>query len=298
MSGTSNEPLARAIAKHLNLPLGDVEITRFIDSECRVWVKEDVAGKHVFVIQSLSTVADQNLMELCLLGQAVKSLKASRVTAVIPWMGYSKQDKAFRKGEAVSAELVARFIEVAGFDAVISVELHSENIIPYFTIPLREISTHELFAQELLAKGKRDTMVVASPDMGGKARSERFARFVGLPIVYIEKKRDLATGKVTVSGISESVAGRDVIIYDDIINTGATVIKTGTFLKEHGSRSVQFLATHGVFAGDSRQNIAASSIDRVVVTDTIVQPKAHLSPKFSVISIATLLARAIGDASR
>ncbi len=293
LSGTSNEPLARSVAQHLKTSLGNIEITRFTDNECRVWIKEDVEGKHVFVIQSLSIVADQFLVELCLMGQALKGLKAAHVTAVMPWMGYSKQDKGFRKGEAISAQLVATFIEAAGFDAVITVELHSESIIPYFHIPLAEISTHHLFAQELLAQGKKDTMIVASPDMGGKARSERFARSADLPIVYLEKQRDRASGQVTVTGISESVKGRDVVIYDDIINTGATAIKTSEFLKKNGAGHIYFLATHAVLAGEASTSLEKSAIDRVVVTDTIAIPPEKRFDKLTVISVAPLLAEAI-----
>lgn len=293
LSGTSNEPLSRAVAKELKLPLGDIEITRFMDNECRVWVKEDVAGKHVFVIQSLSTVADQHLFELCLIGQSLKSLKAAHVTAVIPWMGYSKQDKEFRKGEAVSAHLVAKFIEAAGFSDVKTVELHSETIVPYFRIPVTEISTHDLFAHEFLDKEKKEHMVVVSPDMGGKARSERFARSVGLSIVYIDKQRNKHTGEVTVLGISEPVAGRDVIIYDDIINTGATVIKTSEYLKDHGARSVRFLATHAVFAGPAVDRLKESSLDDVIVTDTILIPKEKHFKNLSIISVSKLLADGI-----
>lgn len=298
LSGTSNETLARSIAHRLNQKLGSIEITRFMDNECRVWVKENVTEKQVFVIQSLSMVADQNLVELSLIGQALKNLKASHVTAVIPWMGYSKQDKAFRKGEAVSAELVARFIEIAGFDAVITVELHSENIVPYFRIPLKEISTHDLFAEALGVGKNHHNTVVASPDKGGQSRSERFARAIGLPIVYLDKSRDRESGLVIVTGISQPIKGRDIVIYDDIINTAATANKTSAFLKDHGAKSVQFLATHAVFAGPAVERLAQSPIDKVIVTDTIFIPKEKRFKNLSVISVAPLLSDAIRGTSR
>src|SRR3989344_4704199 len=195
-SGTSNTPLAKAVAKELGISLSNVEITRFIDNECRVFVKDDVAGEDVFVLQSLSEVADQNLVELCLLGQALKDLKAKKVAAVIPWLGYSKQDKAFRKGEAISIQLVAKFIEAAGFDAVITCELHSQDVLTFFHIPLVELSTHKLLATALSAQSRLslEHMVVVSPAKGGKSRSERFAKDAGADIVYLEKSRNVTKG--------------------------------------------------------------------------------------------------------
>lgn len=294
LAGTSNEPLAKAIAKHLKLTLGIIEITRFIDNECRVYIKEEVAEKHVFVIQSLSQVADQYLVELCLIGQALKSLKATHVTAVIPWMGYSKQDKEFRKGEAVSAQLVAKFIESAGFDSVMTCELHSENLLPFFHIPITEISTEKLLADELKRVMVVNNTVAISPDEGGKGRSGRFAKTLGLPIVYLQKKRDLVTGKVEVVGASGDVTQKTIVIFDDIINTGATAIKTSEFLKKRGASKIYFLATHAVLAGDACEQLSKSPIDQIIVTDTICIPPEKMVPKLRIVSISALLSRAIG----
>ncbi len=292
-SGTSNPQLAAKIAAQLGVSLGRVEITRFIDNECRVFVEEDVVGEDVFVVQSLSEVADQNLVELCLLGSALKDLKAKKVTAVIPWMGYSKQDKAFRKGEAISAQLVAKFIEAAGFDAVITIELHSENVVPYFHIPVTELSTHMALAH-VLPPSDIDGAIVASPDKGGMSRSERFAKSVGVPVIHLSKSRDLSSGLVEVTGMDGSVDGKSVIIFDDIINTGSTALKTSEFLKKNGAMNVYFLATHGVFAGDAAISFAKSDIRRVIVTDTIFIPLSKTFSSLSIVSVAPLLAGAIG----
>lgn len=294
-AGTSNRPLA----EKLGIPLGNVEITRFIDSECRVFVKDDVAGEDVFVLQSLSEVADQNLVELCLLGAALKDLGAKNVTAVIPWMGYSKQDKAFRTGEAVSMQLVAKFIEAARFDAVITCELHSQNVLQFFHIPIVEVSTHKLLADTLhinstpIKSGSRPGLehaVVVSPDKGGKSRSELFAKEIGLPIVYLEKTRDVETGVVEVKGIQGEVNNKPVIIFDDIINTGETAVKTSAFVKSKGATEVYFLATHAVLAGNAPQSLQMSHIDTVTVTDTIDIPKEKLFLKLHVISVSNELA--------
>ena len=282
-SGTSNLALSKKIAENLHIPLSDVEITRFIDNECRVYVKEEVCGEDVFVVQSLSEIADQHLVELCLLGTALKDLGAKKITAVIPWLGYSKQDKAFRKGEAISASLVAKFIEVAGFDNVITCELHSQKVLQYFHIPVVELSTEKLFGQY--------HGIVVSPDKGGKSRSEIFAKEAGLPIVYLTKKREGIN--VTMTGMSGSVSGVDCIIFDDIINTGATAVQTSKFLKKHGAKRIYFFVTHAVLAGDAAKKLDASSIDQIVVTDTIFVPKEKQFPKLTIVSVASVIADSI-----
>jgi len=295
-SGTSNKGLGEQIVRRLGISPGDVEITRFIDNECRVFVRESVSGEEVFVLQSLSEVADQNLVELCLLGSALKNLSAKKVTAVIPWMGYSKQDKAFRKGEAVSAQLVAKFIEAAGFDAVITMELHSENVLPFFRIPVTELSTHNLLRDAFFAQvpdAASRTIVVVSPDRGGTSRSERFARAMNLPVIHLEKSRDTSTGEVTVTGIDGAVKGAVVVMFDDIINTGATAIKTSEFVGSRGAESVYFLATHAVLAGDAAKQLSGSSIARVIVTDTVDIPEVKKFPSLSIVSVSSLIADAI-----
>jgi len=295
-SGTSNPDLSSAIADRLNHPLDKIEITRFIDNECRVRVNEEVDGHPIFVIQSLSQIADQHLVELCLIGQALKSLKAQQVTAIIPWIGYSKQDKAFRPGESISASLVAKFIEAAGFDHVVTLELHSENLIPFFRIPVSELSTHELLIGAFHKAGGEvapETTVVVSPDAGGQSRSARFAKEIGLPIVYLTKFRDRETGEVAVTKLSDPVKGKDAIIFDDIINTGATAIKTSNFLHVNGASRIYFLATHAVLAGYAPEKLSMSDIDQIIVTDTISVLREKFIPKLSVVSVAPLLTDAI-----
>lgn len=286
-SGTSNPALAQKISAKLNIKPGGMEIDRFIDNECRIWVKEKVDKyDQVFVLQSLSQIADQNLVELCLIGQALKSLKARHITAIIPWLGYSKQDKEFRKGEAVSAQLVARFIEAAGFDQIITLELHSENLVPFFNIPVKEISTQELLAKSV--KNYAHNLVV-SPDSGGQSRSEKFARNLGLEIVYADKKRNLTSGQVEIIRISTAVKNRDVIIFDDIINTGETAVKLSRFLKTKGAQKITFLATHAVMAGNATELLKASPIHEIVVTDTIFIPKGKQFTKLKIVSVADLI---------
>jgi len=297
-SGTSNQLLAKRVSDVLCWNMGSVEITRFIDNECRVRVITDPNGRHVFLFQSLSQIADQHLIELCLMSQAVRSLGARKVTAVIPWMGYSKQDKEFRKGEAVSAQLIAKLIEVAGIDSVITIELHSENLVPFFQIPVVEITTHDLLADALKREISISNMIVVSPDRGGQGRSDRFAKHVDLATIYLEKKRDLLTGEVKVVGASSNVSGKEIVIFDDIINTASTAIRTSEYLKENGADRIHFLATHAVLAGNASVNLARSPIDRVIVTDTIYVEPEKVFSKLTVITVAPLLAEAIRKAAR
>ncbi|MFZ5535087.1 MAG: ribose-phosphate diphosphokinase [Patescibacteria group bacterium] len=300
-AGTSNPGLAMAVSTHGNLPLGSVEITRFIDNECRVFVKDAVEGEEVYILQSLSEVADQHLVELCLLGSAVKGLGAKKVTAIIPWMGYSKQDKAFRKGEAISAQLVAKFIEAAGFDAVITVELHSENVLPYFTIPVTELSSHGLLGKAFFEDTVTSSLtraVVVSPDYGGVSRSARFAEEMKLPIIHLTKKRDVETGAVTVTGADGTLSGTTAIMFDDIINTGATAVKTSDFVLQNGAVAVYFLATHGVFAGNASRVLADSRITKVMVSDTINIPEKKKFPSLQIVSVASLIADAIQNQTK
>lgn len=288
-SGTSNLPLAKKIAQNLGVSLAKAEITRFPDGECRVWVKEDVRGLNTFVVQSLSRVADENLVELSLLGWALKNLGAKTVTAVIPWLGYSKQDKEFRSGEAISIQLVAKFIETAGFDKVITCELHSLRIKDFFKIPLIILSTKEVLAKAI---SFNKNMAVVSPDEGGKNRSQDFAKEFNLPILYIKKKRDLKSGKVRVLKAPE-VFGKEVVIFDDIINTGATIVEEAKALKKAGSASIIVLATHPVFSGESSIILDKSLVDQVIVSDTIAIPKEKFFPKLKIVSVSGILAESL-----
>jgi len=304
-SGTSHPLLAKEVASIFGISLGNVEVTRFIDSECRVRILDDVKDQNVFVIQSLSQIADQHLVELCLFATALKGLGAKTVTAIIPWMGYSKQDKAFRKGEAISSQLVAKMIEAAGFDRVITIELHSESVKQYFQIPITELSTQKLFINVLkrplpllLERGGLKNLIVISPDKGGTSRSEKFAKDAKLPIIYLEKHRNKETGEVSVTDISGDVKDTSAIIFDDIINTGATAVETSAFLKQHGATSIIFLATHAVFAGEAASLLSSSTIDRVVVTNTISIPKDKQFNSLTVISVSSLLADAISGNMR
>jgi len=214
-------------------------------------------------------------------------MNVKKLIAVIPWLGYSKQDKTFHKGETASVELVAKFIEVAGFDEVIALELHSENITPFFRVPVVEISTHALLASKI---DSFDNSVVVSPDKGGETRSERFAKAVSLPLIHLNKTRYKSSGDVIEVNTSDKVGKVNAIIFDDIVNTASTAIEVSKYLKNNGALTVTLLATHAVFAGDAAKKLEKSSVDRVIVTDSIDNNKQKDISKLEVVSVSKLLA--------
>ncbi len=293
-SGTANQPLAEKVCASLNVPLGKMEILRFPDGECRVRIEEEIKGKAVFLLQSFSKSVDEHLLELCLMADSAQRLGAKEIVGIIPWLGYSKQDKEFRVGEAVSVEVIAKILSCVKFSQIILFDLHSDLIKKYFSVPVVELSAQEELYQAL----KKDfpnlyQAVVVSPDKGGKGRAERFAKNYKLPVVYLEKARDLTTGKINYQKGSEDLSGKTAVIFDDIINRGGTVIKAAEVLKEMKAQKVIVLATHGVLAGEAKESLQASKVDRVYLTDTIDIPRERQFSKLKIVSIAKTLARSM-----
>lgn len=290
-SGTSNQPLAEKISRILKTPLGKMELVRFPDGECRVRIEENIKGKTVFLLQSFSRSVDEHLLEFCLMADSARRLGAQKIVGLIPWLGYSKQDREFRLGEAVSVEVIAKILSCAELSKIIFFDLHSQLIKKYFAIPIEELSARE----ELYRALKQDfpetfSLVIISPDKGGKGRAEKFAGNYKLPVVYLEKTRDLTTGKINYQKGSEDLSGKTAVIFDDIINRGGTVIKAADVLKEMGAENVVVLATHGVLAGEAPQSLEVSQIDKVYLTDTIYIPKERQFPKLKIVSVAQILA--------
>lgn len=304
-SGTSNLPLAKALAKKLKIRLGKIEITRFPDSESRVRITENIKGKTVYLLQSLSSPVDEHLFELCLMADSAKRLGAKKIIGIIPWLGYSKQDKEFRVGEAVSVEVIGEILSVVGLSKIIVFDLHSDRIKHYFKIPVIELTAKQILYQALItdrlipgiqgikSRGLNQSLVVISPDKGGKGRSELFAKDYHLSIIYPEKTRDLSTGKVTYEEITQDLSGKTAIIFDDIINRGATVIKAAEMLKKAKAKKVIVLVTHGVLAGGVSENLQKSKVDKIYSTDTIdiLEEKQFL--KLKIISIVEQICKFI-----
>ena len=291
-SGNSNKPLASKIAESLSVKLSPAEIIRFADSECRVRVEEDVEDKDVFIIQSLSNPVDEHLMELLLLGDAVKRGEPHKMIAVIPYHGYSRQDRIHRSGECLSAQLVAKMLETAGFDKLITVELHNESILGFFKIPVIHISGLSIFQDEV--RKLNNNIVVITPDAGALKRSQRFAEGLDLPLALIEKKRDLdQPHKILHMRVVGDVEEKTAIIVDDVIVTGGTLVNAAYLLKEKGAKKVIAVATHADFVGGVDKILKDSPIDHIWVTDTIVIPDDKKFSKLNIYHIAPLIAEAI-----
>ncbi len=291
-SGNSNLELARQIAGELSTPLGLSEIIRFEDSECRVRIEEDVEGKEVFIIQSLSNPVDENLMEFLLLGDAAKRGEARKVIAVLPYHGYARQDRIHRPGECLSAHVVAKLIESIGFDKLITVELHNETILGFFEMPVIHVSGLSLFHNEVEKLGK--DVVVITPDAGALKRAQRFSEGLDLPLALIEKKRDLNTAhKIISMRVVGEVKDKIAIIVDDVIVTGGTLVNAAHLLKQKGAKQVIAVATHADFVGGADKILRDSPLDKIWVTDTIKIAEDKIFSKLKVFSIASTIASAM-----
>lgn len=302
-SGSSNPELAKKIAKLMGIQVGNVELSQFANGETRVWVKEKKIEKQVVVVQSLSTPTNEHLMEFCLICDALHRGGATEITAVIPWMGYSKQDKVFRAGEPLSAKVVAQILQVARPARIITVDLHNRATLGFFDVPVTELAAKPLlvehFGKEIGTRsGVEGTSewVVVAPDAGAVKGSTEFAQELGLAVVYVDKIRDLASGAVTVVGMSRSVKDAEVLIVDDNVFTGSTLLETAKELKKAGAKSVRVGLTHHLYVPGVQEKIEKSQINEMVVTDTVAtnvhqaqMTNVHKAGKLKVLSVAQLI---------
>lgn len=292
-SGSSNIPLAQSVAKQLQVPLGAVDLSRFADGEQRPWIQEDVRDKTIFVLESLSCPMDEHIMEITLMGDAIRRSAPKTMIAVIPYMGYSRQDKQHRAGEPISARVIAKFLEVSKFREVITIDLHNDAIVGFFQIPVMHISALPVLTKEV-KKLNLNNPVVVSPDVGGVKRARNLAYQLDIPMVVMEKKRDIDKHDLTTSyQILGDVCGKSAVIIDDIISTGGTIAHGAISLKEAGVQSITICATHAVLAGSAIQTLAKTPVDNIIITDTISVPREKLSKQFTVVSVASTIANAI-----
>lgn len=292
LSGRANLPLARKIAAHLDTALGETELRNFADGEIRVNIKESVRGADVFVIQPTQPPAD-NLFELLLMLDALKRASAERITAVIPYYGYARQDRKDRPRVPVSAKVVANIIERAGADRVLAMELHAEQIQAFFDIPVDHMYSTPVLVDHF-RKEAADDLVIVAPDTGRANRARGFARRLGdnIRIAIIDKRRP-EPNKAEVHHIVGEVAGCRALIFDDMIDTGGTLVGAARALLGAGAKSVIAAATHGVLSGPARERLSGPEFESVVVTDTIDQPENNGNNKIKVLSVSALLAEAI-----
>ena len=293
-SGNSNPALAESICNHLYKPLGKADIKRFADGECSVSILEPVRGADVFIVQSTCKPVNDNLMELLVMIDAMHRASAGRITAVIPYFGYARQDRKAKSRDPISAKLVANIIEAAGADRVLTMDLHANQIQGFFDIPVDNMRGAPLFADYYLqkfGKGNPDVMVV-SPDVGSVARARAFAERLDVPLAIVDKRRPRANVSEVMNIIGE-VEGRDVVIVDDMIDTAGTLCNAAGAIKARGAKSVTACATHGVLSGPAIGRIRDSALDEVVLLDTIALPPEKQIEKIKVLSVAPVLAEAV-----
>lgn len=293
ISGTSNLPLAQSIAAQLNIPLVATDISKFPNGEKRVHINEHLAGEDVLIIQSFFQPVDESIIEFLLLADATERLGAKNIHAIIPWLGYSLQDKVFIPGEPIAAKVVADLVSNAPIDRVYLLDLHNSSTPGFFSTPSVHLSAMNLFAQDVKERFVGKDILVGSPDFGGLKRARQFAELLTTDLINIDKHRDLKTGEITAVNLHGTVRNKIVILFDDSIVSGGTVRETSDLLKQEGASEVHFYATHGLFVNDAATMLQQSSTDTVVVTNSIAHQS--LPTKIRVIDVATPFVEAIEE---
>jgi len=288
-SGTANPDLAQEIANYLETPLSQATINRFSDGEIGVQIAESVRGKDVFIIQPTCAPANDSLMELLIMTDALKRSSANSITAVMPYYGYARQDRKAAPRVPITAKLVANLIETAGITRVVTVDLHASQIQGFFDIPVDNLYGAILFMDYIKAKNFANP-IIASPDIGGVARARYFASKLGLDMVIVDKRRQRAN-ESEVMNIIGDVDGKDVILIDDMIDTAGTMVHAAAALKERGATSVMACCTHPVLSGPAYDRIENGALDELVVSNTI--PLKKPSEKIKVLSTASMLGEVI-----
>ncbi|WOE75411.1 ribose-phosphate pyrophosphokinase [Alterisphingorhabdus coralli] len=294
MSGNSNLPLARAIAGYLEMPLTDASVRRFADEEIFVEIHENVRGEDVFLIQSTCYPANDNLMELLICIDALKRASARRITAVIPYFGYARQDRKPGPRTPISAKLVANLITVAGADRVLSVDLHAGQIQGFFDIPTDNLYGAPVMAADIQARFGAHELMVVSPDVGGVVRARALAkRLNNAPLAIVDKRREKA-GESEVMNIIGNVEGRFCILIDDIVDSGGTLCNAADALREAGAVDVAAYVTHGVLSGAAVERVDKSTLKQLVITDSIeATEEVKASDRIRPLPIAPLLGEAM-----
>jgi ribose-phosphate pyrophosphokinase len=298
MSGNSNRPLADQICSYLNLPQTRAVVKRFADMEVFVEIQENVRGQDVFVVQSTSFPANDHLMELLIITDALRRASARRITAVIPYFGYARQDRKPGPRTPISAKLVANLITRAGADRVLTLDLHAGQIQGFFDIP-----TDNLFAGPVLVRDIRDhydlkNTVIVSPDVGGVVRARALAKRLGTPLAIVDKRRD-RPGESEVMNIIGEVKGKSCILIDDIIDSGGTLCNAADALLSQGATDVAAYCSHGVLSGGAVARVTSSKLKSLVITDSIQPTEAvKVARNIRVLPIASLIGEAIGRTSR
>jgi ribose-phosphate pyrophosphokinase len=298
VAGNSNRPLAEAISGILDLALTKSVVRRFADMEVFVEVQENMRGEDVYVLQSTSFPANDNLMELLILVDALKRSMARRITAVMPYFGYARQDRRPGPRTPISAKLVANLIERAGVDRVMTVDLHAGQIQGFFDIPTDNLFAAPTMVRDIQEHYGVDNLVVVSPDVGGVVRARGLAKRIGVPIAICDKRRE-RPGESEVLNVIGEVDGKRCVLIDDIVDSGGTLVNAANALLEKGATEVIAYITHGVLTGGAVAKISASNLKTLIITDSIQPTDAAKSARnIRVLSIAPLLAEAIARTAR
>ncbi len=291
-SGNANLPLAKEMCAYLGIDLGQAEVAQFSDGEVMVRINENIRGADVFVIQSTCPPVNHNIMELLIIIDAMRRASAARITAVLPYYGYARQDRKAEPRVPITAKLVADLITVSGTTRVLTVDLHAGQIQGFFDIPVDNLFAAAVILDYFRDKKLKD-LVIVSPDAGGTERARAFAKRLGASLAMIDKRR---TGKnvAEIMNIIGEVGGRDALILDDMIDTAGTIVQAARAIKKQGALRVFAACTHPVFSGPALDRLKEDAIDEVVVTNTIpLQPQARQMDKIVVLSVAKLLGEAI-----
>lgn len=292
-SGNANPQLSERIARYIGVPLGNASIDKFSDGEISVELNENVRGKDVFIIQPTCSPANDHILELLLIADALHRASANRITAVIPYFGYARQDRRVRSARvAISAKVVADTIGAVGVDRVLTVDLHAEQIQGFFSIPVDNVYGSPVLTDEI-ERQEYDSLTVVSPDIGGVVRARAVAKQLNVDLAIIDKRRP-SMNEAQVMHIIGDVDGRTCLIVDDLVDTAGTICKAADALKEAGAQLVVAYCTHPVLSGNAIENVESSSLDALVVTDTIpLREEAKRCKRIRQLSMARLLAESI-----
>lgn len=287
----SNPELAQEIADLLGCELGKSSITRFSDGEVQINLEESVRGAEVYLIQSTSQPGNEHIMELLIMIDALKRASADAINVVIPFYGYARQDRKASGREPITAKLVANMLETAGATHVITMDLHAPQLQGFFNMPVDQLLGGTILSKHFADKSLEDAIVVA-PDNGGLTRARKMADYLDVPIGFIDKRQEHPGEPETVKIVGD-IDGKNVIIIVDIVDTADTISKAANVLAANGAKAIYACATHAVLSGDAVQQIEASALTELVVTNTIALPEEKMTPKIKVLSVAPLLAEAI-----
>lgn len=293
ITGNANPELAQKVSNYLKIPITETTVTTFSDGEIMVQIKENIRGSDAFVIQPTCTPVNQTLMELLLIIDALKRASARRITAVIPYYGYARQDRKVQPRVPISAKLIANLITVAGANRVLAIDLHAGQIQGFFDIPVDHLLAIPVILDYLKRNNMLDNIIVVSPDAGGTERARVFAKKINAPLAIVDKRRDVPNISKVMHVIGD-VKDKDALLIDDMIDTAGTITQAALALKEKGAKRVFATATHGVLSGPAIDRLNASVLEKIIITDTIpIGDKKEKCSKIEILTVAHLLGEAI-----